>query len=196
VEPKGKGVVTAVLRTVTGVALVIGALLLGPPAGAAVKAVASASMKVASGSFGAIPTTTTSGTPSAGVLTLVFTDPTPAAQVFSFYNSGTLPLVATTAAVALSGSAETSTITVTLTACVGATWSGTTCSGTKTTIGSWTQSTSGTTDVFTDGYAAAARVSIEATVANSGSPGTLDTAVTLTVTSSPRQYRAAIKSNS
>jgi hypothetical protein len=196
VESKGKGAVTAVQRRVTGVALVIGALLLGPPAGASVKAVASASMSVKSGSFGAIPTTTTTGTPGAGALTLVFTDPTPAAQIFSFYNSGTLPLAATTAAVALSGSGETSTITVTLTACVGATWSGTTCSGTKSTIGSWQQSTSGTTDVFTDSYAAAARVSIEATVTNSGSTGTLDAVVTLTVTSSPRQYRAATTTNS
>jgi hypothetical protein len=193
------------LRRAVAVLGVVGCLVLAVDgvAWAGYAATANGAMLVTSGSWGAIPTTTTSGVPPTGSLTLTFATSllgNPASQYFSGYNSGTISLVASTYTVTLSGSALLGTTTVVLTACVGATWNTTagTCSGTTTAIGSWTKSTSGTSVSSSAAPAmSASRLSVQASVTGDlVLSGSLTVVISMSVdSSSPRQIRAVITTN-
>src|ERR1700719_2874958 len=114
------------LRHLAAVLGVVGCLTvaLEQVAWASYEADASGATAVTSGSWGTIPTTTTSGVPPTGSLTLTYTTSilgNPPSQYFNVYNSGTVSLVASTYTVTLSGLALLFTTTLHLTACLGAT---------------------------------------------------------------------------
>jgi hypothetical protein len=159
--------------------------------------------QASSGSWGIVPTTSSSGTPADGSLTLNyspsgFLDPPP--QYFNAYDSGTIALAGSTYDVDVSGVSLLGTSTLTLTACLGAIWNTTlgTCGGTLEVIGSWTPQTSGT-DISTSAVPASSggRLSIQAAVTGDlVLSGTLIATVSISVSSSPRQIRQAITTNS
>ena len=89
---------------------------------------------VSTGSWGVVPTQSSSMPPPVGALSLTASNNNP--QYFQAVNVGTLPLVALSYSVGITSSANT---TMTLTAC-SVPWNqggGGGCAGTKTTIGNW-----------------------------------------------------------
>jgi hypothetical protein len=150
--------------------------------------------------WGSIPTTLTTGTPSPGALVQTFTTSligSPGPQSFFSYNSGTVNLVATTYTVTLSQSGViVGTPSATLKTCT-VTWTST-CSGTSTTIGTWT-GTAGTPIATTVvPVTPGSRFSIQTSISGVGLSlgGTITVTINTGVNSlTPRQIQAAITTN-
>ncbi len=150
----------------------------------------------AGANWGSIPTTTSSGTPSAGALVQTFTTSligSPGPQNFFSYNSGTVNLVATTYTVTLSQSGViVGTPSATLKTCT-VTWT-TTCGGTSTTINTWTGGAGSPTATTVVPVAPGARLSIQTSISGVGLSlgGTITVTINTGVNSmAPRQIRAA-----
>jgi hypothetical protein len=141
-----------------------------------------------------------SGTPLAGALTETFSLPAlgnPAAQTFFSYNSGSVNLAATTYTVTLAQSGIiVGTPSATLKTC-SVTWTGS-CSGTSTTINTWTGSSGTPTSTTVVPIASGSRLSIQTSITGlvSSIGGSLNVTINTGVNSqTPRQIRAAIITN-
>ncbi|HET7487887.1 MAG TPA: hypothetical protein VFJ85_08155 [Acidimicrobiales bacterium] len=165
------------------------AALVARPAVAGGTAQATGTAAVTSSTWSVIPTTSSSGTPSPGSVsigfshTLVLTTPP---QYFYAANTGTRSLVRTSYEVDGIGGALLGNPTITLTACVGGTWNTGTnvCSGTPTAIGSFTAASPGPTDVAAAPTSSGSRLHIQAAVSNFGLLGSFTAVFSTMVTSS------------
>jgi hypothetical protein len=161
---------------------------------AGVRGAAPRAQAVTSGTF-AIIATTAAGTPPAGALTLTYGTLLPPPQYFDAVSTGTLTLTAASYGVAVSGGGAYGAPSIALTACVGGTWDpllGTCTGGVATALGSWTSASSATVASSAAPATAGSRLNIKATLSNGGVLGASTVAViTTTVSSSPRQVRAA-----
>jgi hypothetical protein len=147
------------------------------------------------GSWGLVATQSL-GTPTSKPLTLSYLVPVvggPSPQYLTVVNTGSAALTGGSYHVDVSGGGLLSATTVALTACVGATWNGGTCSGTKQTLGTWSASSSQAVASTVVPTAPGGRLSVQAAVGGSGIVGGTITAVVSVKVSAgqPRQIRAA-----
>jgi hypothetical protein len=154
----------------------------------------------AGATWGSIPTTLTTGTPPAGALVQTFTTSligSPGPQTFFSYNSGTVNLVATTYTVTLSQSGLiVGTPSATLKTCT-VTWTSS-CTGTSTTINSWTGGSGTPTATTVVPVTPGSRFSIQTSISGVGLSlgGTITVTISTGVNSlTPRQIRAATTTN-
>jgi len=194
---------TAVALLTAAVSALVAALLVTPtPASAAVAASAGGTAWVGSATWSVIPTSSTTGTPSAGALTLTYSlgllGPS-GPQYFDVVNTGTHALVSTdyTLNLSVSGLLSLGSTSVTLTSC-STTWntSANTCGGTTTLIGTFSGGSS-SIDSTDAPLASASRVHIQATVSTSIlQVATLTVVANTSVSSaSPRDVSAATTTN-
>lgn len=159
----------------------------------------SATRTVTSGTWAVVPTLLTSGVPAPGALPLTFAlGAVPVPQYFEAVNTGTITVTAASYSVAVTGGLS-GTTAVTLTACVGASWDRTlgTCSGTTTTIGSWTSASSSAISSPAVPGTPSSRLSIKASVTGGSLTSVTVATVNISVSSGPtRQIRAATTTNS
>ncbi|HEX3461415.1 MAG TPA: hypothetical protein VHT49_10960 [Acidimicrobiales bacterium] len=154
----------------------------------------------AGATWGSIPTTLTTGTPPAGALVQTFTTSllgSPGPQTFFSYNSGNVDLAATTYTVTLAQSGLiVGTPTATLKTCT-VTWTAT-CSGTSTTINTWTGGAGTPTATTVVPVTPGSRLSIQTSIGGVGLSlgGTITVTISTGVNSlTPRQIRAAVTTN-
>lgn len=191
-------------RAATSVALLsISVVLPIASVAAAVQAAGAAgSQSVSSGTWGVVPTQSTSAPPPTGPLTLSAT--TNAAQYFKVVNTGNVSLAGMSYVVTISGGTKTA---LALTACsVAWTQGGAgSCSGTLTPIATWSEqsplpngdATNGSTVASTTvPVTAGATLFLRATPTNAvGGAGNTFTITTTVKSASTRQIRAAMTTN-
>lgn len=158
-----------------------------PPAWAGTKGRSTRTQAVSSGSWGAagadVGGSPTPGTPYVIQWALITLLPT--SQYFQVVNTGSLDLTGQTYT-----ATRSSGPTVELTACVGATWSGSSCGGSQVSLGT---TSSGATTVSI-AIPAGSSLSVRARTTGLLSLGTFTTSITITTTRS--QVRASITKNS
>ena len=163
-------------------------------AGAGVQGASTGTMAtVTTPTWGVSATSTIGGTPTAGTIiseTFTFVLFAPGPQYFDVVNTGTKTLVATTYQVALSASGlSLGGVSLTLKSCVAA-WSGNSCSGGSSTIGTFTTTTT-SIDSTVAPLAVGSRLHIQATLGGLNLAGSVNVTIQNAVNSStPRDIAA------
>jgi hypothetical protein len=189
-------------RTVATAAVLLGMLVAAAthasPASAGLGGRSAGTQAVSSATFAVVPTLLTSGVPAAASLPLAFAlGVLPVPQYFSAVNTGSAPITAANYSVAVSGGVA-GTTSVKLDACVGASWDQVagTCAGATTTIGTWTSASSAAVSSNAVPAAAAARLSIRASVTGGSTLSVTAATISISVSSGPtRQIRPATNTN-
>jgi hypothetical protein len=186
----GRAVATAAVL----LGMLVAAATSASPAAAGLGGTGAGTATVGSGSFAVVPTLLSTGLPSPASLPLTFgLGVAPVPQYFSAVNTGSITVSAASYSVVVTGGIG-GTTSVTLAACVGASWNQTlgTCAGTTTTIGSWSSASSAPISSTAVPAAAAARLSLKATVTGGSLTSVTSATVNISVSSGPtRQIRAA-----
>ncbi|MDQ1539897.1 MAG: hypothetical protein QOH29_623 [Actinomycetota bacterium] len=186
----GRAVATAAVL----LGMLVAAATSASPAAAGLRGTGAGTETVGSGSFAVVPTLLSTGIPSPASLPLTFAlGVAPVPQYFSAVNTGSITVSAAGYSVVVVGGIG-GTTSVTLTACVGASWNQAlgTCAGTTTTIGSWTSASSAAISSTAVPAAAAARLSLKASVTGGSLTSVTSATVNISVSSGPtRQIRAA-----
>jgi hypothetical protein len=186
----GRAVATAAVL----LGMLVAAATSASPAAAGLGGTGTGASTVGSGSFAVVPTLLATGIPAPASLPLTFAvGAAPIPQYFNAVNTGSITLSAASYSTVVTGGIG-GTTTVTLVACVGASWNQAlgTCGGTTTTIGSWTSTSSAAISSTAVPAAAAARLSLKASVTGGSLTSVTVATVNISVSSGPtRQIRAA-----
>jgi hypothetical protein len=175
--------------------MLVAAATSASPAAAGLGGTGTGTESVGSGSFAVVPTLLSTGIPAPASLPLTFAlGAAPIPLYFNAVNTGSITVSAASYSAVVTGGIG-GTTTVTLAACVGASWNQAlgTCAGTTTTtIGSWTSASSAAIASTAVPAAAAARLSIKASVTGGSLTSVTVATVNISVSSGPtRQIRAA-----